>query len=126
MRYVHTGLVCSSEEKADRFYHDLLGLKKLNVKTLPALLSKSLFNQDTDLQVINYTNDHLHFEIFILAGHETVDNPISHTCIAVADRDGLIQNCKTERVNVIEVPKDDSMLVFISDFDGNFFEVKAE
>ena len=122
----HTGLVCSSEEKADRFYQELLGLEKLNVKTLPAELSRSLFKQDVDLPMINYANDNLHFEIFVSGRKDTVENPVSHSCIAVEDREALVRRCKSAGVEVIEVPKGESMLVFIKDYDGNLFEVKAE
>ncbi len=126
MRYVHTGLVCSSEEMADRFYQELLGLEKLNVKTLPAELSRSLFKQDVDLTMINYANTEIHFEIFISAKRDTIESPISHTCIAVNGRDSFVQRCRTAGVDVIEVPKGDAMLVFIKDFDGNLFEIKAD
>ncbi len=124
MRYVHTGLVCSSEEKADRFYIELLGLVKLNVKTLPAELSYGLFKQNVDLTMINYANDEIHFEIFVSDKKDTMENPVSHTCIAVEDREALLQKCKSAGTDVIEVPKGESMLVFIKDFDGNLFEVK--
>lgn len=125
MRYVHTGLVCSSEGKADRFYQEVLGLEKLNTKTLPAELSQSLFGQDVDLPMINYANDQLHFEVFISAKKDIVENQIGHTCIAVAGRDDLVKRCKSANLEVVEVPKGESMLVFIRDFDGNLFEVKA-
>ena len=124
MKYIHTGLVCGSEETADRFYRDLLGLEKLNVKILPAELSNSLFKRPFDLTVINYANDGIHFEIFISDTEDIVNNPVGHTCLAVVDRDGLVRNCKSAGAEVIEVPKGESTVVFVKDFDGNLFEVK--
>ena len=100
--------------------------EKLNVKTLPAELSNALFKRDVDLPMINYANDRIHFEIFISGTPDMPENPVSHTCISVADRDDLVRRCKAAGAGVIEVPKGDSMLVFISDFDGNLFEVKAD
>jgi len=50
----HAGLACSTEDKADKFYRDLLGLKKSESKYLSADLSKAIFDLDSELQMINY------------------------------------------------------------------------
>ena len=50
----HAGLPCSTEENADKFYRDLLGLNKSEPKTLPSDLSKTIFNLDAELLMINY------------------------------------------------------------------------
>jgi len=42
MTTIHVGLVCSSEESADRVYGDLLGLKKADPKTLLQKLSGAM------------------------------------------------------------------------------------
>ena len=60
----HVALTCSSEEKSDKFYKNLLELKKSAPKTLPSAISKALFDIDSELKIINYLNEHLHFEIF--------------------------------------------------------------
>ena len=61
----HVGLTCSSEENSDKFYEDLLGLEKSGAKHLPASLSKSIFNLDSELVMINYQDEQVHFEIFV-------------------------------------------------------------
>ncbi len=48
----HVGLTSCSEEKADAFYKDLLGLKKSEPETLNSALSKSIFNIDSELVII--------------------------------------------------------------------------
>ena len=65
MTTVHVGLACSSEELADRFYRDLLGLQKAEPKTLPQSLSSAIFGIAADLKIINYSGAAAHFEIFI-------------------------------------------------------------
>jgi len=60
----HVGLVSSSEEKADVFYADLLGLIKSEPKLLSLELAKAIFNVDRELVTINYQDAHIHFEIF--------------------------------------------------------------
>ena len=60
----HVALTCSSEEKADKFYQDLLGLQKSEPKIIPPALSKALFDINSELKIINYLDENLHFEIF--------------------------------------------------------------
>ena len=65
MNVKHVGLVSGSEENADKFFGELLGLTKAEPKTLPAALSQALFGMNSDLKVINFLNDHAHFEISV-------------------------------------------------------------
>ena len=102
----------------------MLGLEKLNSKTLPADLSKKFFNQETDYQLINYGNDSLKFEVFISQRKDLVENPVGHICIEVSNRDSFLKKCISNQVEVVQVPKDESLVVFIKDYDGNLFEIK--
>ena len=61
----HVALVCSSEEKSDKFYESLLGLKKVCSKMIPSTLSKQIFNLDSEFKIIDYAVDEIHFEVFI-------------------------------------------------------------
>ena len=119
----HAGLTSSSEDNADKFYRDLLGLNKSEPKTLPSDLSKAIFNLDAELQMINYMNDPIHFEIFIADQSSTSPRPIEHLCLEVDDLTGFIKKCRRLQVEVALIPKGDKTLTFIKDFDGNLFEV---
>ena len=119
----HAGLTCSSEENSDKFYKDFLGLNKSEPKTLTPDLSKAIFNLDAELQMINYMNDHIHFEIFIADQSSTSPRPIEHLCLEVDDLAGFIEKCRSMQVEVTLIPKGDKTLTFIKDFDGNLFEV---
>ena len=121
----HVGLTCSSQEKADKFFQDLLGLNKKEPKMLPADLTKAIFNLDTQLPIINYVSDNIHFEIFITSRADAKSNPIAHHCLEVDDLSVIIQKCRSLGVNVTQVPKGDKTLTFITDFDGNLFEIKG-
>jgi catechol 2,3-dioxygenase-like lactoylglutathione lyase family enzyme len=123
MKLQHIALCCSTEETADRFYRDLLGLQKMAPKNLPPSLSRAIFDMDSELTVINYQNDTLRFEIFIHNTHRFDETPIAHTCIEVIDRKVFLNKCREMDVMIREVPKDDKMVIFICDFDGNLFEV---
>ena len=120
----HAGLVCRSEETADKFYGDLLGLEKKGPAILPKNLSASIFGVDTDLTMIHYMKDGLHFEIFVHESLEKRPNPIEHQCISVENRDVFIERCRSMGVALNLIPKGEKLLVFITDFDGNLFEIK--
>ena len=120
----HAGLTCSTEDNADKFYRELLGLNKSEPKTLSADLSKAIFNHDAELQIINYMDDNIHFEIFIANLSSTSQRPIEHLCLAVDDLAGFIEKCRRMQVEVALIPKGDKTLTFIKDFDGNLFEIK--
>jgi len=123
--FKHTALVCRSENNADRFYKELLGLEKAAPKILPADLSQAIFGVDSELTIINYTGDDMHFEIFIAANPQDNVPKIEHTCIEVASRGKLIENCGELNITVKQVPKGNKTLLFVLDLDGNLFEVKS-
>ncbi len=122
----HVALVCDSEENSDKFYEQLLGLAKINSKILPRELSRQIFDLDSELQIINYADDTIHFEIFI-NGKESIDvKRIEHVCIEIEDMEALLKKCRAMGAEILQIPKGDKLLVFIKDFDGNLFEIKAK
>ena len=126
MTTAHVGLVCSSEESADRFYRDLLGLKKAEPKTLPQKLSGAIFDIDADLKIVNYTGAGAHFEIFIHRRAARKERPIEHVCLEVTDVAGFLKRGHALNVKTLQVPKGDALLSFMYDFDGNLFELKEK
>lgn len=119
----HVGLVCASEETADRFYSGLLGLEKAAPKILPAEISRALFNVDSELPVIKYARGSVLFEVFIDASAVAAPDKIEHVCLAVDDLDSFLTKCKAMAAPVIQVPKGGKIITFVSDFDGNRFEI---
>ena len=121
----HTALVCASEENADRFYRELLGLTKAAPKILPRHLTVSIFNVDAELQIINYTGDGIHFEIFIDPEKKSGSRQIEHTCVEIENCAVFLETCQKLEVNVHQISRGDRTLLFVHDFDGNLFEVKS-
>ena len=119
----HAGLTCSSEENSDKFYKGLLGLNKSAPKALPADLSRAIFNLDAELQIINYTDENVHFEIFIADQVGITRDRIAHQCLEVGDLSEFIEKCRAIGVAVTRIPKGDKTLTFVKDFDGNLFEI---
>jgi catechol 2,3-dioxygenase-like lactoylglutathione lyase family enzyme len=121
----HAGLTCSTEDNADKFYKDLLGLNKSEPKTLPADLSRAIFNLDAELQMINYMDDQIHFEIFVTTQPGISRRSIDHLCLGVDDLYDFLEKCRTLKVTINQIPKGDKTLTFIKDFDGNLFEIQG-
>lgn len=126
MKLKHVGLVYSSEENADRFLRGVLGLKKSEPKTLSRELCRSIFDEDRELTMFNYTDDSLQFEVFIDSRHPGKARPVEHVCLEVEDMRAFLARCGRAGVSVRQVPRGDSLLVFASDADGNLFEIKEK
>jgi catechol 2,3-dioxygenase-like lactoylglutathione lyase family enzyme len=125
MQLKHIALVCSSEERSDRFYMNFLGLKKMSSKTIPATLSKQIFNLDYELKIINYANDNIHFEIFIDDRKGSKAARIDHVCIQVEDLESFLKACRAMALEILRIPRGDAFITFIKDDDGNLFEIKS-
>ncbi len=124
MNIIHTGLAASSEGKADRFFIDILGLKKSVPKTLDKNLTQAIFGIDDNLLIIHYRDENVDFEILVYDDFKLPEKQITHSCIRVNDLKNIVVKCKDADVKVIEVPKGAGVVTFISDYDGNLFEVK--
>jgi len=122
----HVALVCSSEDNSDRFYQGVLGLEKTGSRVLPADLSRDIFKLDEEYRLINYEKGGVKFEIFVTGKTEVVEKGVSHVCIDVENREMFLQRCSSEGVTILRIPRGESVLVFIEDFDGNRFEVKEK
>jgi catechol 2,3-dioxygenase-like lactoylglutathione lyase family enzyme len=120
----HVALTCSSEKNSDRFFKNLLGLEKSEPKILARFLSKSIFNVDAELMMINYRGQKVHFEIFI-AGHPMNGcGQIEHVCLELNNLESFLTKCRDLEIEVSQIPKGDRTLTFIRDYDGNLFEIK--
>jgi len=122
----HVALVCGSEDNSNKFYGQLLGLTKIDSKILPRELSRQIFKMDSELKIINYADDDIHFEIFITSRKSLNHKRIEHVCIEIGEMELFLEKCQSMGVNVLKIPKGDKLLVFVTDYDGNLFEIKAK
>ena len=120
----HVALECSSEEVADRFYKNLLGLRKMPSKIIPSALSKKIFNLDIEYKVTIYMDDSTQFEIFVSNQKRPKDKRVEHVCLEVDELASFLKKCKDLEVKIIQIARGESYLTFISDYDGNLFEIK--
>jgi catechol 2,3-dioxygenase-like lactoylglutathione lyase family enzyme len=122
----HVALVCGSADNSDKFYQQLLGLVKINSKILPRELSRQIFDLDQELQVINYADESARFEIFINSKESIEAKRIEHVCLEIEDMEAFIKKCRALEAEILQIQKGDRLLLFIKDFDGNLFEIKAK
>jgi catechol 2,3-dioxygenase-like lactoylglutathione lyase family enzyme len=66
------------------------------------------------------------FEIFISGAYKSSHRPIQHVCLEVDDLPSFLQKCRRLDVHILQIQKEDSPLTFISDYDGNLFEIKKK
>ena len=126
MKFIHIGLAASSENKADSFFVDILELEKSVPKILNKNLSQALFGINNELVIINYRDENVHYEIIIYPQYKAPDKQIAHSCIQINDLNKFVGKCKDAGLKIIEVTKDNGGVVtFVSDYDGNLFEVKG-
>jgi len=124
IKFIHTGLAASSEENANRFFIDILGLEKSEPKIIDKKLTHALFGIDDELLMMHYRSASVDYEIFVYQEYKAPEKQIAHSCIKVNDLKTIVNKCKDAGLKVIEVPKGSGVITFISDYDGNLFEVK--
>lgn len=124
MRLNHVALVCSSEQNADFFYKDVLGLRKIKSFVLSNDLARQIFGIDREYRVVVYGNDRFTAEVFIDDSLPERDTSLEHVCLEVKDREEFVKKCEAMHVEVNRIPKGDALLTFVKDYDGNLFEIK--
>ena len=126
MRIHHIGLVCGSEEKADRFYEGLLGLEKTRSFAIGAALSKGLFGFDSGFRALMYGKDDVSFEVFVVEEPVAICPRLCHVAIEVENQATLLERCRKLGIQIMEVPKEGKTVTMIQDFDANLFELKEK
>jgi len=124
MRLHHAALVSSSEANADTFYEGILELRKIKTSLLTNNLAVEIFNIDVECPLILYGNQDFAIEVFVTNQIPEKKAPFTHLCLEVEDREKFLTRCRSNGLEVNLVPKGDSQICFVQDFDGNLFEIK--
>ena len=126
MRILHIGVGASSEKNADLFFQELLGLAKAAPVVLAAEFSRRIFAVDRELKIVHYTGDGVHFEAFVDPAYRAPAPSVLHSCLEVDDQRAFLEKCADMGLPVNRVPRGDSFVTFISDLDGNHYEIKGK
>ncbi len=124
MRLHHVGLVCSSQERADRFYGGILGLAKIKTSELTEDVMEQIFHTPQRCLMIFYGNNGLAVEVFVPEESPAKKASFEHICLEVKEREAFLTKCRDHGLEVRRIPKGDTSLIFVADYDGNLFEIK--
>jgi len=128
MNIEHIALGYNSEEEADRFFIDLLGLKKIRSKSVSADLIQKFFAVDGEHKFIVYGNQDSSFEVFITNDNTRVQDVFTHSCLLIENRDEFLSRASSMGYDFIRVPRKDSdgYYLFIKDGFRNLYEIKEK
>jgi catechol 2,3-dioxygenase-like lactoylglutathione lyase family enzyme len=124
MKLHHTAVVCSSRDNADRFYGGILGLRQIKAATLDPTLAEKIFGIARECQFMLYGSEQYTVEIFITDMDDQKSPSFEHQCLEVTNRDQFAKTCETQGLEVRRIPRGDTYLLFVKDYDGNLFEIK--
>ena len=124
MTIIHIGLVASSIEKADLFFINTLGLKKSETKIIDKKITHEIFGINRELLSVHYRDETVDYEILVHQGYVARENQITHTCIKVTNLEDIVNMCRDAGLKVSRIPNKSKFVIFISDYDGNLFEIK--
>jgi catechol 2,3-dioxygenase-like lactoylglutathione lyase family enzyme len=124
MKLHHLAVVCSTVERADKFYEGVLNLKKIKSGTLDRTFGEQIFDISQECEMILYGNEDFRIEVFVTVSDPKMKAPYVHVCLEVNDRKSFTKKCEEAGLAVKRIPRGDYMIVFIEDYDGNLFEIK--
>jgi len=124
MKLHHMAIVCSTIERADRFYGGVLELKKIKSGTLDRVFGEQLFGISQECEMILYGNEDFRIEVFVTVSDPKMKTPYVHLCLEVKDRKSFVEKCEAAGLTVKRITKGDYLIIFIEDYDGNLFEIK--
>ena len=124
----HIAVGYNSEEEADMFFINLLGLKKLRSKLVSADLMNDFFGVKDEYKFIIYSSNQATFEVFITNDKSRAHDIFTHSCLLVENRENLLSKASSMGYDIIKVPRKDGngFYLFIRDFFRNLYEIKEK
>ena len=122
MNLEHVALSIRDRDEIEGFYQDILGMKLIRSFQLDKILAFDIFGMAENPEVFLLEKDQVQFEIFLSPKRHP--HGFDHICISTAGRDEIMKKARESSYRVFRQKRDHSDLVFISDKNGNTFEVK--
>jgi len=123
MRFLHMGFAAKSEGAVDRFYRDLCGLSEVKRFTVSAELMDSLFGLARETEAVVFAAGDATLEVFLVDDAPPLPAP-AHGALGVDDVEAFAARAREAGFPVTVAPKGDGTVTFVSDADGNRFEIK--
>jgi len=128
MKIEHIAVGYNSEEDADNFFIELLGLKKIRSKSVPADLIEKFFGVKREQTFFVYANEDIIFEVFITNDNSKAKDIFTHLCLVIENRDEFVNKASYLGFELIKVPRKDSIgyYLFLRDTFQNMYEIKEK
>ncbi len=122
----HIAVSSNTEGDSDRFFIELLEMKKERTFVVSDDLMEQFFGVRKEQKIVRYGNDEVSVESFIIDDNNPTIDKFTHTCLIIENRENLIEKAKQLNFEVIKVPRknSDSFYLFLKDSYGNLFEIK--
>ena len=125
----HIGIFTNNSKKLLSFYTKKLGFKNENESILPKRIIKSIFGISFDCKFIKLVSGNMMIEIFEPLSarmRKRINKSMgyNHWGYCVADKIQFVKKLKRKGVNIIEVKRNDHVVYFITDPDGNLIEIR--
>jgi len=122
----HVAVSSNTEEDSDRFFIELLAMKKERAFVVSDDLMEQFFGVRKEQKIVRYGNDEVSVEAFITNDNSKVIDKFTHICLIIEDREKLIEKAKKLNFEVIKVPRknSDGFYLFLKDHFGNLYEIK--
>jgi catechol 2,3-dioxygenase-like lactoylglutathione lyase family enzyme len=126
MKIEHIAVASNSIEDSDRFFTELLGLKKIKTFSVSAELMEKFFRINKEYVFVRYQNDNLGVEVIITNDNSKSIDIFTHSCLTVDNRDEFVNISSSMGYTTIKVPRKESegYYLFVKDSFGNLYEVK--
>ena len=126
MKIEHFAVSSNNEEDSDRFFIELLDMKKERAFAVSEDLMEQFFGVRKEQKIVRYGNDEVSVEAFITNDNSKVIDRFTHICLIIEDREKLIEKAKKLNFEVIKVPRknSDGFYLFLKDHFGNLYEIK--
>jgi hypothetical protein len=128
MEIEHIAVGYNSEEEANNFFIELLGLKKIRSKSVPPDLMKKFFGVKKEHKFIVYGNQDLIFEVFITGEKSKANDIFTHVCLVIDNRDEFANRALLMGYDIAKVNRKDSdgYYLFVKDSFHNLYEIKEK
>jgi hypothetical protein len=126
MKIEHVAVASNFEEDSDKFFINLLGLKKSRSFVVSKDKMEQFFGVSKEQDVIRYESSHMSVEVFLTKDDTKARDIFTHSCLLVSNRDELVDKAKKMNFPVIKVPRtdSDSYYLFLKDNYNNLYEIK--
>lgn len=120
----HVAVRVSDLQAAEKFYGQLLGLRKLWEFDLSAGHARALFGLDHACHFVTFAFDGGRLELFHCPEAPSTPAPGQHFGLTLQQRDALAEALSRAGAPIREILREGRRIVFTADPDGNLVELK--